>query len=72
MKMHDLQMLFSELKAIERWDDDYYRNGVHDTGARIAYNLRQRRRQEIVEEIAKWYCSPTLLLRKGEPGGSHE
>jgi hypothetical protein len=49
--MHDLAMLFSELKAIERWDVDYYRNSMHHAGDTLAYHLRQRRRKEILEEI---------------------
>ena len=48
-----LARLKSELAAIELWDNDYYRLERHHTSDEIAYRSRQRRREELLEEILR-------------------
>jgi hypothetical protein len=43
--------LMSELMAIEAWDNDYCQKGVHDRGAMLAFQSRQIRRREILEQL---------------------
>jgi hypothetical protein len=43
--------LAEELKAIEVWDDEYLRQLVHDRGSVVAFESRQIRRAEILQQL---------------------
>ena len=49
----DKARLVSELRAIEAWDDDYYRHDAHDRGDIVAFESRQIRRREILEQLIR-------------------
>jgi hypothetical protein len=46
-------ILESELRAVEKSDDEYYRQPVRDRDATLAFLLRQSRRREILEQIMR-------------------
>jgi len=46
-----LAKLRAELSAIELWNTKYYRSTVHDTTDDDSFRARQKRREEILDEI---------------------
>lgn len=48
LMLTDREKLLSELKAIERWDSEYYRQSIHSRTDRDAFLARQIRRKELL------------------------
>jgi hypothetical protein len=49
--IRDKEQFLTELKAIQLWDTEYFREGTHDERATMAFQSRQTRRREILEEL---------------------
>jgi hypothetical protein len=45
--------LLAELRAIDIWDNDFYRERVHRKGTIIAFETRQSRRRQILEQLSR-------------------
>ena len=69
MKSDSIERLVAELKAIELWDTEYYRDASADAIDIAALHHRHRRRKEIISEIVK--LAQGLDQISLEPWNSH-
>jgi hypothetical protein len=46
------ERLLAELRTIGMWDEDYRQKESYDESDELAYQARQERRREIMQEIA--------------------
>jgi hypothetical protein len=49
----DKDQLLTELKAIQLWDTEYFWEDSHDELATMAFQSRQMRRREILQELGR-------------------
>jgi hypothetical protein len=64
--------LIAELKAIEKWDFDFYNSNLREKAALDSFLTRQNRRREILKELGflpKGIDDTTLEWRR--EGGKH-
>jgi hypothetical protein len=52
-----VERLVEELKAIEKWDTSYWRNGQTEVHEKIAFLARRERRSEILSQLAHHYLA---------------
>ncbi len=45
--------LLAELRAIDIWDNDFYREKIHPKGTAMAFETRQVRRRQILELLSR-------------------
>jgi hypothetical protein len=50
-----VERLVEELKAIEKWDTAYWRNGRSEVNEKIAFLARRERRREILAQLFHHY-----------------
>jgi hypothetical protein len=48
-----VERLLAELRAVERWDADYWRNSHPEVYENLAWAARQARRREILSQL-RW------------------
>jgi hypothetical protein len=48
---HRVEILVSELKAIEQFDADYWQKGRPEVYETLAYDARRERRKEVLSEL---------------------
>ncbi len=58
-----LSRLRSELLAINLWDSNYFRMEQHSRSDELAYQARQRRREEVLQEIQRIPDASTFRLK---------
>ena len=49
--LSQVERLLGELRAIERWDADYWRNRHPEAYERLAFVARRKRRAEILSQL---------------------
>jgi hypothetical protein len=58
-----LSKLQAELSAFELWDSDYYRTKVHDKIDEDSLRVRQKRREEVLDEILGIFGADPRMFR---------
>ncbi len=61
----EVEELVAELRAIELWDSDYYRERLHDRNTIAAFEARQRRRREIMSKLFSAKSRPSGTESEG-------